>query len=545
MATLSPGTVRGLRSVGWWCACTALPMLVHGIAFAAPLAERVPANAIAYLSTPDASQLEQTWFATGLGRLWQADKLADFREAFHKATRLSSDGDVSLLGISWAELKSIASGEACWALAPVKDDVGFVLLVDIAKNAAAAEKLVANLRKLAPSRTYTISDGVLCISNRAELAKTPAESLASSQAYQAIAKRTPSATAQLRWFVDPWEFQPIASDPNYWKQLAENGFDVIEAVGGAMTFASSAQDVEHLWSVYAPGKRKKAARLLSFSPLEDWKLPKWIPADVDSVLSIQWNLTDALPGCGSLFDEVYVEGEKGTFDAILDDFKEEPTGPKVDIPELLKLQHGPVLMLTKTLADGSTPSIYAVRVTDEKKVAEALERMLAPDEGVDPKKVGKFTMWVFKELKAGAGPAMGPNLAGYALAAAHGYLFVATSAPALEPIIAAAPGPKLIDDKTFARLDEQAQDRRIKDSVGWRVSPAAGGLPPLYEGIRARGEIDLGRLLGDPENDQHRLDCKKLPAGAILPDFFAPGLGLINQIEVGWQFEGLIEKGGK
>ena len=352
----------------------------------------VPANAIAYIAAPNLGQLDSGWTATGFADLWRSEGFADFRKTFYDASRLNPNSDLSLLGINWQQLLSVSSGEACWALVPLDDEVGFLLLVDVAEHAAQAAKLIAELRKKAPFRNYFLENGVLGITNRQELTKSPTEILASNEQFMAIAAHTHSTTAQLTWYVKPWAIQSIASrsgsneEGKSWQQLADNGFEVVQAEGGAITLATDKHDVEHNCFIYSPGQKEKAARLLNFLPLKDESLPNWIPTEIDSV-SI-----DSMESCRCTrrlwfdFDATYAEGIDGTFDAVLDDIEIEPTGPQVDIRALMKLQAGPVLSITKALEDGTTAVVYAVKVTDEKSMANALLRMFGPDDGVDAKK---------------------------------------------------------------------------------------------------------------------------------------------------------------
>ncbi len=525
-------------------------MSVVAIAREPALATLVPANAIASVITPNLTQFDRQWSGTGFARLWQCDAFADFRKSFQEAARLTAESDLSLFGINWQQLLSITSGEACWSLVPLGDDVGFLLLVDVSAHVDEAAELVAKLQHQTTSRSYFIENGVLVITNRAELAQTPSEALASSEPFAAIMQRTHSMSAQLSWYLDPWAFLSLISRSGYeglaksWLQLSDNGFKVVQSAGGAMIFTTDNQDIEHRWLIYAPGESKKAARLLDFATIQEEKLAEWIPADVDSVASTQWNLGGALLGYGSYFDSTYAEDVEGTFDAVLEDINQEPTGPQVDIAALMKLQAGPVFSLSKTLPDGQTAVVYAVKVSAGEKMAHALVRMFGPDEGVELKSVGNFKMWVFKDTASApdSGPIMGPDLADYALSVAQDYFYFATSEAALTGLLEDNTTTKLIHTDSYGQLESQLKEHRPDNAIGWRISPTAAGIRPAYEGFRTGGTIDLGKLLGDHEDAQHRLDLSKLPAGGILPKFIAAGFGFVSQTEVGWLLQGYVEK---
>ncbi|TWU26047.1 hypothetical protein [Bythopirellula polymerisocia] len=510
----------------------------------------VPANAIAYIAAPNLGQLDSGWTATGFADLWRSEGFADFRKTFYDASRLNPNSDLSLLGINWQQLLSVSSGEACWALVPLDDEVGFLLLVDVAEHAAQAAKLIAELRQKAPFRIYFLENGVLGITNRQELTKSPTEILASNEQFMAIAAHTHSTTAQLTWYVKPWAIQSIASrsgsneEGKSWQQLADNGFEVVQAEGGAITLATDKHDVEHNCFIYSPGQKEKAARLLNFLPLKDESLPNWIPTEIDSVSSTQWNLAGALAGYGSYFDATYAEGIDGTFDAVLDDIHQETTGPQVDILALLEIQSGPVLRLTKTLQNGLTAVVYAVKVTDEAKMKDALLRMFGPDEEVEKKSRGQFKLWVFKDIQddPDAGESMGPDLADYALTVAWNYFLVSTSESALEALLDANTTPRVVHDETEDPLESLLKDHSSENTISAHNSPSAAGLRPAFEGIRTRGSVDLGQLLGDPEDPQHLLDFSTLPESNTLPRFIASGFGFVNQSEDGWHLQDFVDK---
>ena len=532
------------------------------------LAALVPANAIVCLTTPDLAQLDSHWAATGFCRLWQDDALRDFRISFHRATRLTPDADQSLLGVSWQQLLERASGEACWALVPISEsDAGFLLLVDVSQHMAEATQTVAELRGQSSTadgrdRQYFLEAGVLGISNRHELAgkalewlkNPPQENLLASAAYRTVAEQCQVATgkppAQLNWYIQPWAFQALVARAGFqgvgktWNQLAAEGFQVIQAAGGVINLATAEHDLEHRWLVFAPGERKNAARLLDFSPLADFVLPTWVPADIDAVLDVHWKLAGALTGYGSHFDATYAEGIKGTFEAVLADIHQEPDGPQVDIRSLVNLQAGPVLSLTKTLSDGKTAVVYAVKVSDEPQMARSLQRMFETDEGVHRKTVGKYEMWEFAGSSATDTDevALGPNLAECALCVAEDYFFVATSATDLESLLSDPPSAKLNDEKSYQALQTQAAATRSQHTIGWHIAPVAAGVRPLYEELRTAGTADLGQLLGEAPSDNHRVDLSRLPTGAVLPGFIAASWGLIDQVDDGWLMRGSILK---
>ena len=548
------------------CSMTALVGLSAAtLAREQPLAALVPAEAIVYLATPDVELLDRQWTGASFYRLWQDDALRDFRSSFYEATRFTA-------GMSWQQLLDVASGEACLALLPVgEQDTGFLLLVDVSQHAEKAAALVDELREQYAKaddvvRICFLEAGVLGVTNREEigrrvlewLANPQAESLASSETFRAVGEHSRAAAGDaplhLTWYLDPWAFQSVARQAGAanadktWQRLAGEGFQVIRAAGGAMSFATAEHDLKHHWFVFAPGEREKAARMLDFSSLAELELPSWIPANVDSVLSVHWSLAAALAGYGSWFDANWAEGEAGTFEAVLEDIRTEPDGPQVDIAELLKLQAGPVLSMSaavETFPGRRSEMVYAMKLESDQQPAEALPRMFQTDEGVRRASAGEHEMWVFDEADpdgAAASSALGPDLSGYAISVAHGYLYVATSETLLKQLLSDPKAAKYVDDDSYRQLQTESAPHRPESCIGWRVSPQAAGLRPLYESFRTGGAVDLGQLLGDDPSDEHGVDFSKLPAGDILPKFIAAGFGFVSQLDDGWLLGGYVLK---
>ena len=97
--------------------------------------------------------------------------------------------------------------------------------------------------------------------------------------------------------------------------------------------------------------------------------------------------------------------------------------------------------------------------------------------------------------------AMGPDLADYALTVAYDYFFVSTSEAALKKILTDVQAPKLIQDEGFVQLEGQLRDQLTDRVIAIHHSPSAAGLRPAFDGLRMHGKIDLGQLIGDPQND--------------------------------------------
>ena len=600
------------------CAVTALVGLQTGTnAKDQSLASLVPVNAVAYVATTDVALLDRQWGSTGFARFWQDDEMRDFKTSVRLATRLTPDGDLSTLGVNWDQILKVASGEVCWSLIPSDDqDVDFLLLVDVSQRDEQASALLDDLRaqyaqddsidhstpKIADcttdlfrirdeqtgdtiERIYFYQDGVLGVTNREEIArkvlelvaKTQPQGLVASEMFQIVEKRSRSAAGdkpiQLTWFLDPWAFQALMRQPRAaatnqtLERLRNQGFDVIHAAGGLLCFSTEAHDVEHHWFVFATGTREKTARMLDFSPRSELQLPSWIPAGIDTVLSVDWNLANALAGYGSWFDATWAEGESGTFEAVLEDIRSESDGPQVDIAGLLELQEGSVLYITDSIEyqeDRRTEFAYAIRLGDDPMLTDALRRMFQTDRGVRRKLVGEHEMWAFVDQaphgKAGP-PSLGPDFSGYVVGMARGYLFLATSETFLERLLLQQPATRLSHDETYQEIHTLLADKRPDNCFGWQVSLSAAGIGPLYEKLLSQGSVDVGELLWDSvlgsksvpgqqspsitPSASRRIDFTKLPSSRLLPSFIPAGYGFASEWDDGWLFGDYVLKSSR
>ncbi len=231
-------------------------------------------------------------------------------------------------------------------------------------------------------------------------------------------------------------------------------------------------------------------------------VPAWIPADVDSFISIRWDFPALLQGLGSWFDEQYGEGEEGIFESVLQDVHNEPGGPGVDVPNDVVAQLvGPVTVIT-----ASADVLFAARTKDEPTVAVAVERMLRGDPDVEQIQIGDHVVWFFRDQnvahKVGSDPVVdpqemfGPDLSNYVICVAEGRLFIATDRALLERLLQHDPSAKGL----AGQLDFQAVLTGLgafatERATGWQFARIADTVRPAYEALRAGKREEL-RILG-------------------------------------------------
>jgi len=399
------------------------------------------------------------------------------------------------------------------------------------------------------SRIYFHHDGIFGVTNRPELARhvleriaeQPTDGLLERKVFQEISSRSRAAAGDspihLTWFLDPWGYAEITRKPNAdgpdttW--IKQEGFDIIGGVGGVISIAEADYDSEHHWFAYGPDAKEKAARMLAFSPLADWSMPDFVPADIGTLRTIGWNIAKAIAGYGSLFDTTWAEGEEGTFEAVLDDIRDEPDGPQVDLRNLLNLQRGPVIEITAPVSANDQQGhrvVYALNLSDAPTVAAAVKRMFEPDKGVTPTSVGESTMWVFQSQASGEPALLGPDLSGYVLGVAQGHLFIATDQSYLEKILAEPNSARLAEDETYKNLAPSVAARQPQNCIAQQISLASDTLGTGFGLWRGWANSFVELLFLAPGQ------LPKTPPAELVGQFASPGFGFVRESDDGWLF---------
>ena len=543
------------------------------------VASLVVPDAILYFATSDVAALEAAWNNTGPARLWQSEPMSAFKETWLQSRQFSPKCPVPEWGLSWKQLRTIARGEVCFAIIPTTDcGSGTLLLIDTSGKDKQVVKLLSALKEQyardgeivhtsptvanlsvqkyllpgiledgATQRIYFQCAGVFGVTNSEELAEqilkkgrvASSGSLATAQRFQIIQRNCKAAagekTGHLSWYFDPWGYEKLTRKTNgesgvgTLTQMKAQGFDVVRALGGLVTFSTERHDIVHHWIVHAVGERQKAAQMLHFVPIDLVQLPKWIPAGVDSVRCIGWNLQSAMTGYGSWFDAEWVEGEEGVFEASLDDIRDDKFGPQVDIRGLLAQQVGPVIEVTKTGGVGQdlrTQRIYAVELKKESLIADAVKNILSDNEAVRTK-VGAHMRWVFKDNH----DIPVPNLSGCAVGVAGCTLFVANDSALLTQILSPAT-EALVENSDYDQLRPAIIAAFPDNCISYRIGLTSCGIGPTYEDWRSRGKAFLAAL--KTGRSSIAIAFTKLPPTEFAQQFLPPSYGFAQEISDGW-----------
>ncbi len=118
------------------------------------------------------------------------------------------------------------------------------------------------------------------------------------------------------------------------KLLRNQGFTAVQGLGGVVNFSTGAHELLHRTFIYAPGNQSApaadrfnlGARLLDFPATSDLHVQSWIPREIATYTTFNWNLRERFPAVETLADE-YI-GEKEASRIFWIAFKTIPTGQK-------------------------------------------------------------------------------------------------------------------------------------------------------------------------------------------------------------------------
>jgi hypothetical protein len=452
---------------------------------------------------------------------------------------------------------------------------------------------------------YFIRENILVAADNAEVAQAilarlggrSARSLADVAGFQAVMKRCAAdagkALPQVRWYVHPLGYIEVAQAAQAERGekkrrkrsmldvLKKQGFGALEAIGGYIDFSSEGHEIFHRTAIYAPPPYQGAMKILLFPNAAEFAPQRWVPRDLASYATFYTDVPNAFDNFGSLFDELYNDGEPGLWKEVIDGMRDDPNGPRVDLRKELISFLGPrVNILTDYQLPITTTSerlLIAVEAKDEKAVAAALAKLFKNDremrkrafppekpihviwESVPPEKaavppidlslpdIGQAPRPQKKEEAAER--TILPN---QALTVAHGHLMIASHYDFLIKVLKqseertslgraveyqevakplAAIAPKSRAAETFNRMDET--------------------LRPTYELIRQgkmpQSETMFGRVLNTAlSTGKKGVTRKQRIEGTKMPDFdyvrrsLGPAGAYVVSEEQGWFIKGMM-----
>ncbi|HEX4145831.1 MAG TPA: hypothetical protein VHY91_20165 [Pirellulales bacterium] len=604
------------------CASLSAAIVCFGLASEC-LAQRaldavVPASTKAFAITANFVQLLDNWNKTEFGHLYHDPKLEPFRKDIERQLDAKGFGLEQQIGLSLDELKGLASGEVAVALIPTPDGHGtMALMADVTGNVPQAQaklnKMTATFKRRGgtqgeqvvagvnltmfnlppagknkmPQAAYGLRGNLLLVSDNIgtaatllrRLAAPPKLGLDTVPAYRAVMERAAKDNPHkpdLKWYVNPIGLlemvetdnpRAAGSGPDPLKIAKSEGFDAVQGVGGVVSLAVGPYGAVHRTSVYAPPPYQRAMRMAEFANGGKFKPQDWVPANVSSYTSFNWDMLAAFDSFGTLFDAIFGEGEENVFSDVIKSLKEDPNGPQIDLRNDLVAHlgnRGTVLTdVERPLTPHSQRRIFAAEAKNPAALAEAIEKSMRNDPGVKKRTFEGHTIFeILPEdeeaegteeankrpgpgVKVAGGQGGGRLLPNSAVTVAHGTLFVSTHVSFLEKILSANP-QGLATTAVYREVEAHLQKLGATNVCMLGYNDNAEQWYLAYELFRTgklpESDLVVASILNamfpeapDGEVRKQQLDGSKLPDYSLVRHYLGTG-GIYAQTEPGGWF---------
>ncbi len=409
-------------------------------------------------------------------------------------------------------------------------------------------------------------------------------------------KSAGGVSPQVRWFVEPFGYADMIRETTLKKKrvgidlvqaLRSQGFAAIQGLGGYINFGADQCDLVHRTMVYAPPvigheetkeKYELAARMLKFPVAGDLEPQNWVPKQVATYNSFNWDIKSAFASIGPLVDEVMAE--KGVFHDVLDSLKNDPQGPKVDIEKDLVGNLGSrVTVITDyelPIGPKSEHLLVGIETTNETMVAETIaktmkgdarrrefeghviweivdEESAVPELKIENPEGGDIAHADREDDKAESKkPHEGHLMQNAAVTVAFGHLFVSSNLGFLQNILHQAGSAESLASAPDYRYVAKQMKAFGGEEISFRMfSRTDLEYRPTYELIRTgqmpKSETILGQilngLLGDGKEGvvrKQKIDGTKLPEFGAVSHYFGPAGTFCSSERNGWFILGFM-----
>lgn len=642
--TKEKSIVKGFTLAAALACAMLLPSAAMAGAFV-PSETIFPATTRGWISVANPQVFQESFDRTQYGQLLKDPVMKPFMDGFRAQLRSAGKQRLGKLGLTLEDLEKVPGGEiAMAAIEPQPGLLTSILLVDTTGHEAETKALLEQVEKRLVEQKATKTAGtspgmsvfrlppehngasqkprqvaIFSAAGALVVGDSPAvvgqivatlkqgrkDSLASLPAYQAIAarcgKEVPPSAAPLRWFVDPLGYAKVyqaanpprekRKGPDYVAILGRQGFDAVKGAGGLVVFDNGTREAQHHTLVYAPPVAGRepfaidrfdlAARMLRFPNAERIDPPQWVPRDVSSWVTAQWDLANAFASAEPLVDDIV--GEKGVFDDVIASLKEDPDGPQIDVEKDLVACLGSRILV---LGDYTTPIdidserlVIAIEAKDADKVAATVAKSMATDPDMQKVEANGHVIWEMIDRSASI-PKLEIETPGGAIAhaddesdphhhrkrlrekeekflphsavtVAHGHLLIASHRDFLERVLATSAGEGgLAAAADYVLVTGEMKKLFPASSALRSFGRADESVRPAFEMLR-KGEMPksksvmgqlLNGLLGDGKEGSVRaqkIDGSTLPDFELIRKYFGTvGLGM-ESVPEGWYFAGV------
>jgi hypothetical protein len=156
-------------------------------------------------------------------------------------------------------------------------------------------------------------------------------------------------------------------------------------------------DMHHQGFILREEKVPESVQILDFPNQDALVPPTWISSASASVMGFSWNFSEAFPKLRGIVD-AYIGDEQ--FDEILEQIKNDPQGPQIDIrKEILPFigqEFYTVTEIIEPITPDSKRSLICIKLNDpENKLYSVLNRYSKSEPGSSLEDVGDYRIWKF------------------------------------------------------------------------------------------------------------------------------------------------------
>ncbi len=421
----------------------------------------------------------------------------------------------------------------------------------------------------------------------ARMAGKKESALADVEGYKKVMERCRSdvteITPQIRWYINPLGYAAAvrAGTPKEQRRkgksilevMRNQGVEAIQGVGGYASFSSEGFDLVHRTAIYAPLPYKNAMKMLVLVNGNDYTPQRWVPRDIATYSTLYFDIQNAFDNFGPLFDELFGEGESGTWLDVLKGLKEDPNGPQLDLrEELIKYLGQRVSMVSDYELPITTTSerlLFAIEISDDEAVAQGIEKWMGNDPTAKRREIEGHVIW---EIVENEGPVMdGPEVSlgevtdlappppkpkratqqkfmpHAAVTVLHGNLFIASHLDFLLKVLES--DEPLTRDVDYQLVDATIKQLKPQEKCARVFSRTDEEYRPTYELVRQNkmpeSESILGQLLnmlfGEGKKGVHRhqkIDGSQLPEYDVVRHYLGPAGMQITTEKDGWFLKG-------
>ncbi|HEY2880807.1 MAG TPA: hypothetical protein VGJ15_00185 [Pirellulales bacterium] len=607
---------------------------------AKPSDSLLPASTKGYVSVPSMARLRDEFNRSQLGRLANDPAMAPFVDDFKRQLRQQGLKQLEQLGLTFDELDGLPTGEVALAAVQLStDEAAVALVVDVTGHGPQAQALLTKVgarltqngakltartagdrmivyqfpaepgRRVGPTAAYLLDHDMLIASDSAPVVEGMAKALAVSRndslaevpAYREIMARCATASAGLqpdmRWFIEPFGYAETVravaplrdkrKGPDLLKVFKSQGFTAVQGLGGFVNFSAGKYELLHRTVVYAPpaagrkpGEQDKytlAARMLKFPAGGNLMPEAWVPRDVATYSTFNFDIQNAFRSADSLIDELV--GQKGVFHDVLDSLRDDPDGPKVDIEKQLIAHLGSRITVISDcelpIGPKSERKVLAIELSDEPAVAATMDKLMGAEKDARRSEFAGHTIWEMVEPQSDV-PVLqvetpgettiqpaendggqkndrdGRLLAAKVICVANGHLFVASHRALLEKVLGeAANNQSLATADDFHLIASQADTLGISPLSFRFFSRTDQEFRATYElvreGLMPQSETALGKLLNSVLGEgaggaprKQKIDGHTLPEFEAVQRYLGPAGTFVTSLDDGWMCTGVM-----